>query len=382
MTEDRADFDPTVHPYILTTLGIRYPLGITQNFLKAIKTGEPYPIKVLFLIGCDMRASHSPEWKEAFQKVDFIVKSHVWPDDDVDYADLVLPEATYLERDDGFEVVRALDPEDKDAEFTFLAVTPKVVEPQFEERPWTDYIKELSQRIGFGESYDFSLDEYWNFLLAPTGIDIGYLRKHGVYCPTPLGRKKVEFGKKERWATDTGRLNLYGCEMVDRWYKGNQNPLFDPLPIYHPTSVEPKAENEFYLINGKCSYFWCNFYRNNPMLLERYLEGDLGNTLLWINARRAALLGIRDRDWVWIESEATRIKEKVRVKVTEGIHPAAVWHVYGYGHKSSLMDKASRARDGINVNDFVPERSVPWTAGQAHCEAVVKICKDRGEGNG
>ncbi|GAG78245.1 unnamed protein product, partial [marine sediment metagenome] len=164
-------------------------------------------------------------------------------------------------------------------------------------------------------------------------------------------------------------------EMADIWHERNQDPLFDPLPIYYPITVEPKAENEFYFVNGKCPYFSCNWFRDNAMLLERYLEGKLGNTLLWINARRAAALGIKDRDWVWVESEATGLKDKVRVKVTEGIHPSAVWHVYGYGHKSKLMDKLSRAREGINVNDFVPEHYVPWTAGQAHCEAVVKVYK-------
>ena len=111
------------------------------------------------------------------------------------------------------------------------------------------------------------------------------------------------------------------------------------------------------------------------MLLERYLEGELGNTLLWINAKRAAKLGIKDRDWVWIESEATGVKDKVRVKVTEGIHPSAVWHVYGFGHESKLMHRRSRAREGINVQDFVPDHSVPWTAGQAHCEALVRVRK-------
>src|SRR4030042_2939684 len=111
------------------------------------------------------------------------------------------------------------------------------------------------------------------------------------------------------------------------------------------------------------------------MLLEKYLEGELGNTLLWINAKKAAALGIKDRDWVGIESEATGLKDKVRVKVTEGIHPSAVWHIYGSGRESKLMDRLSRAREGINVQDFVPEHCVPFTAGAAHCEAVVKVHK-------
>jgi thiosulfate reductase/polysulfide reductase chain A len=249
------------------------------------------------------------------------------------------------------------------------------VEPLFEERSWIDYVKEVAQKIGFGEAYDFMLDEYWDFLLAPMGIDTEYLRTSGVYYPPSEGPRGVEFGRKRRWKTDTGRLNVYGVDMVQLWHKKNHDPHYDPLPIYHPIKIEPKGENEFYLINGKCSYFKCNFYRDNALLLERYLEGELGNNLLWINSKKASELGIGDREWVWVESEVTGAKDKVRVKVTEGIHPSAVWHMCSAGHKSMLMDKKSRGREGINVNDFIPVHYVPWTAGAAHCEALVKIFK-------
>jgi thiosulfate reductase/polysulfide reductase chain A len=172
MNEDRVDFDPSVHPFINSNLA-NYPSGVVQNVLKAIRTDKPYPIKALFIIGSDVLASQPSEWREAFNKLEFIVKSHVWPDDDVNYADIVLPEAAYMERDDGFAQVTVYDPDDKHREFSFLSVNQQVVKPQFEERAWTEYVKELAQRIGFGEAYDFSLDDYWNFLLEPTGIDCG-----------------------------------------------------------------------------------------------------------------------------------------------------------------------------------------------------------------
>jgi anaerobic selenocysteine-containing dehydrogenase len=101
----------------------------------------------------------------------------------------------------------------------------------------------------------------------------------------------------------------------------------------------------------------------------------MGNTQLWINSLRAAKLDIKDGDWVWVKSEVTGIKEKIRAKVTEGIHPSAVYAYYSYGRKSKLMEKSMRSRNGINVNDFVPEHYVPYTGGQAHCEAIVKVSK-------
>jgi thiosulfate reductase/polysulfide reductase chain A len=372
MTTDRVDFDPTMNRFIFTP-DKNYPLGITQNFLKAIMTGNPYPIKALFIIGSDVLASHNPIWREAFKKVDFIVKSHIWPDDDCDYADIILPEAAYLERNEGFAQVTVYDPDDKNRVFTFLTGIQRVVDPLFDVKCWHDYVKELAESIGFGKYYDFTLEEYWNYQLEPLGIDMDYLREYGVYYPTPLITRKIEFGKKKRWPTETGRINLYSPEMARLWHETGRDPLYDPLPIYFPITVEPKTENEFYLIQGKCPYFQCNFYRNNALLLERYLEGKLGNTRLWINANRAASLGIEDGDWVWVESEATGLKGKLRAKVTEGIHPSAVYAYFSYGRRSKLMDKLSRSREGVNVQDFIPEHYVPWTASQAHCEAVVKV---------
>jgi thiosulfate reductase/polysulfide reductase chain A len=374
MTEDRVDFDTTIHPFIFTPLK-NYPIGIVQNFLKAVRTGRPYPIKALFIIGSDVLSSHNPLWREAFKEVDFIVKSHVWPDDDCDYADLILPEAAYLERDDGFATVTVYDPDDMDLAFTFLTVIQKVVEPLFDVRCWHDYIKELAERIGFGGYYDFTLEEYWNHQLEPTGIDMEYLRQHGVYYPSPIRTRRIEFGKKKRWPTETGRINLYSPELARLRHERGGDPIYDPLPTYFPITVEPRKGDEFYFIQGKSPYFKCNFYRDNLLLLERYLEGEMGNTRLWINSGRAANLGIEDGDWVWVESEAMGTKGKIRAKVTEGIHPNAVYAYYSYGRRSKLMDKHIRSREGINVQDFVPEHYVPYTGGQAHCEAVVKVYK-------
>jgi len=375
MKPERIDWDTKVHPGIFTKLAA-YPIGVVQNVLKAINTGKPYPIKALFIIASDVLASHSAEWRSAFEKVDFIVKSHVWPDDDTDYADIVLPEAAFLERDDGFAQVNTYVPEQKNQEFSFLSVMQKVVEPNFEERPWPDYIKELANRIGFGQYYDFTLDEYWDYQLAPNGIDYSFLREHGVFYATPLVTRNIEFGNKNHWDTDSGRLNIYSTAALSKW-KQEGNPQYDPLPLYHSIQERPQAKNEFYLLSGKCSYFWCNFYRDNPLLLEKYLEGQLGNTHLWLNAQRAADLGIKDNDWVRIESKATGRQDRVRVKVTEGIHPDAVWHIYGGGHRARLMDPASHGKQGLNVQDFIPEHYVTWTAGQAHCEAVISLSKDK-----
>jgi len=378
MGKDRVDYDPNIHVSMQTSIN-DYPLGITQHVLRAIQSEKPYPIRALFIIGCDVLASRSHRWREAFEKLDFIVKSHVWPDDDVDYADIILPEAAYLERDEGFAKVCIHDPAHKDSEFCLLSVIQQVVKPRFEERAWPDYVKDLAQRLGFEENYDFDLDEYWNFLLEPTGIDMEYLRERGVYYPVPPITRKPKFGSKTKWSSDTGRLAIYSPELAELWHANNKDSFYDPIPSYHQAQLPIRANNEFVLLSGKCSYFKCNFYRSNAVLLEKYLEGELGNTRLWMNGTRAASLGISDGDWVAVHSDATGQTSKVRVKVTEGIHPSAVWHTYGVGRTSKLMGRSSRGKEGMNVQDFVVERTVRLTAGAAHCEAIVKVFKVKGE---
>jgi len=98
-------------------------------------------------------------------------------------------------------------------------------------------------------------------------------------------------------------------------------------------------------------------------------------TGLWINAGRAAALGIKNGDWTWVESTITGAKTKVRAKVTELIHPDAVSHYTGFGRKSLLVDPSSRVHEGINPSEFIPHNYEPWTGGAAKFETPVRVSK-------
>jgi len=62
----------------------------------------------------------------------------------------------------------------------------------------------------------------------------------------------------------------------------------------------------------------------------------------------------------------------IQAKVTEGVHPSAVCAFVGFGHKAEKMAVA-RGKEGINVNEFIPDH-VELVSGDAGCqEGLVKI---------
>ncbi|HEY7513116.1 MAG TPA: molybdopterin-dependent oxidoreductase, partial [Vicinamibacteria bacterium] len=87
--------------------GSRFPLaseeqGVTNGLVDATLSGEPYPIKAWIVYGQNVLEA-IPQRQRTFQaidKLDLMVVVDVLPVEQVDYADLVLPEATYLERYD------------------------------------------------------------------------------------------------------------------------------------------------------------------------------------------------------------------------------------------------------------------------------------------
>jgi len=56
--------------------------------------------------------------------------------------------------------------------------------------------------------------------------------------------------------------------------------------------------------------------------------------VLWINSKRAKELGIEDGDMVEVKSEQG--KGIIKAKVTDFIHPEAVFMLHGFGHESPL----------------------------------------------
>ena len=67
------------------------------------------------------------------------------------------------------------------------------------------------------------------------------------------------------------------------------------------------------------------------------------------------------------------MKAKVKVKLTEALHPEAAWVYFASGRKSNQM--ASKTKEGIAMNWFIPSSVTPYSAGLGKNYSIIKIDK-------
>lgn len=363
--------EPALAPSIeLETDSLRYPYAnaIPKFTRRAILEGQPYPIKVMMVYGNSLLNSHThtQEYRKAIQKEDlFLVVIDIWPNDHVDYADIVLPDACSLERLEVFT-------EQWENNMKVIVPLLPVVGPLYDTRDISDIYIGLAEKLGLKEYFNFTKEEWFDAQIKPLGIDRKYLQEHGAYYelsePT-----YYRFPYKIRPKTPTERLEIYSTlPPILELFTRTRDPHADPLPDHIPLQVgEPKVENEFYLLSAKCAITETALSQDNAYLMEEHIDG-LGLTKLWINAHKASKLGIRDGDMVRIWAESTGADGMVEAKVSQGIHPSCAFAFVGFGHRAKRMTVA-RGKKGINVNEFTPDH-MELLSGAAGCqEALVKI---------
>ncbi len=307
--------------------GDKYPFaseeqGVTNGLIDATLTGEPYPIKGWIVYGQNVLESIPRRQRtlEAIDKLDLMVVVDVLPVEQTLYADLVLPEATYLERYDMPHVVAT-------AKEPFIAVRFPAVKPMYESRPGWWIAKELARRLGL-EAYLPWRDpeEHLEMLLKPLGVNIGALRARGaVKFP---GRPYLEDRRPEDgplFPTPSGKIELYSS-LAEEYG-------FDPLPRYTPIDDPPPGH--FRLIYGRAPMHSFARSENNPILNALMDENEV-----WLNDEAARALSLADGQMVVLENTDGVRTGPVRLRATPGIRPDCAYMVHGFGHRSPKLHLA------------------------------------------
>src|SRR3990170_5910309 len=111
---------------------------------------------------------------EAFGKMDFIAVVDIIMNDSSWYADVVLPEASYLERYDPLHVVGGK-----------IFLRQPVIEPQGEARSALWIYKQLGERLGLGDYFQYEDEEdYIRQQLKPLGVSLEEVKEKG-YAEMP-----------------------------------------------------------------------------------------------------------------------------------------------------------------------------------------------------
>ena len=319
----------------------------------AILTGEPYPIKAVLLHGTNplITRANSSEIHRALSGVDFLVVTDFFLTPTAELADIVLPAATWLEFDDiGDYLFR----------HGYVAAREKVVQIG---ECWSDHkiFSELGKRLGQEEHWSPDPEGDLDYILEPSGLSWEQFKKMGFL------QGEMEYRKHEKrgFSTPTRKVELYST-VFEEWD-------YDPLPQYREIPESPVSQPEmtgqypYILITGaRIPVFFHTEYRMIPWLREIHPD-----PIVEMHPEIAGEQGIKDGDWVFIESPRGKIKQ--RAKLTSGIKPGVVAAQHGWWFPE--MKDPGHGWDVSNINILTDNDPAGYDPTMGATNLRVLMCK-------
>ncbi len=400
-----------------------YPLsvhGLMHNVITNAWRGDPYPIDTLLLFMSNMawnstmntvevRKMLTDRNEDGEYKIPFIVVADAFESETVAFADLVLPDTTYLERHD---VMSILDRPISEFDGPVDSVRVPVMPPKGECRPFQDVVIELATRLKLpafvtkeGErKYRDYPDFIVNFETEP-GSGIGFLagwrgasgEKFMVGEPNPsqwemYARNNNHFHYELprsyqymrnwnkgylTWAqshrmvryTDPINIHIYS-EVLQKFrlaaegkWKGRQPPahmaervrtFFDPLPFYYAPlewhAVDPIAY-PLSAITQRPMAMYHSWDSQNAWLRQIHTHN-----VLFVHPSVGAANNFGDGAWIWVESPWGKVRCQARF--SESVEPGTVWTWNAIGKAKGawgLDGDANESKRGFLLNHLITE---------------------------
>ncbi len=297
--------------------------GVAQMLPYAILNKDPYPVKAAIFYRFDplMSIADTNMTKRALSELDLIVTIDINYSDIAWYSDVILPESTYLERTDCVQQANGPKPQ--------MFLRQQVVTPRYDTREGAMILKQIGERIGIGNYFPYeSMEDLVNWQLEGTGFTIDDFKEKGFVA---YGKKAIFWDRNDgiKFKTPSGKIEFKSSLLEDAG--------FESFPAYEP--VEGPPENKFRLVVGRNAVHTHVSTQNNPYLNYLCSENEL-----WINEAKAEELGIKDGAIVEVASKVG--KGRLKAKVTDLIHPEAVFMLHGFGHVAK--DAARSYNKGVN----------------------------------
>jgi anaerobic selenocysteine-containing dehydrogenase len=359
---------------------------------------DPYPIDTLLLFMANMAwnsAMNTGETREMLSRkgkngeyaIPFVVVVDAFHSETVGFADLVLPDTTYLER---YDTISLLDRPISEPDAAADAIRHPVIEPDRDVRPWQEVLVEIASRLKFpafthadgARKFKDYKDFVINYEKVPgIGLLAGWRGKDGDKSlrgePNPKQWEKyienqsfftyrwpenmryyryankdyLEFAEKhalfgtppiqvilQMYSEPLQKFRLAGqglydgpqptslvdCERLAKY--------FDPLPFWYAPLEGAQAHVDGAGAGGHtiAEEYPLHAITQRPMMLYQswdaqnaWLRQILSENSLYMNRGTASALGLADGDWVWVESHHGRIR--CRLKTMEGVEANTVW---------------------------------------------------------
>ncbi|MEY3002780.1 MAG: hypothetical protein RLZZ428_1155, partial [Pseudomonadota bacterium] len=297
-----------------------------------IENREPYPVRGMFVYKHNPMQSvpNIAKTKKMFEKMELVVTIDTMPSDTVMMSDVVLPECTYLEREDPVQSFAGVEPA--------IVLRNKVIDPLYDTKPVFEilkgftkhiskplfdislkYDKDLQEQLNNSDinsvyeennfdltlAYETSQEEINKELIVSEYGEAAYqtLKENGVFYPhmkeyfKPLSTNEYEYYPEDKkyYTTPGGesRLNTEDTcvdekeiaslkknlgtksSKVECYLPVMQEHGVDPMPTWHDALYTQTPENRFKFITGRHAVQSQNATSNNIMLLDVMKENYL-----------------------------------------------------------------------------------------------------------
>ena len=333
-----------------------------------------------------------------FEKMELVVAIDTMPSDSVMYADVVLPECTYLERTDPVKTFGGVEPS--------IAQRNKVIDPMYDTKPVMDIMRGLTKKISkplfdITKKYDTDVQDelkeakeeevYTEFDIAKPfehsqehvnemmvkGIygeeAVKSLKEKGVFYPDmDKYYKKISvnehqyYPEKKKYYTVNGGKAKTNSKKVECYLPNLAKKCVDPMPMWHDEYSFKVPAGKFRLLTGRHAQFTQSGTSNNMMLRDLISEN-----YLWVNRRVAKEKGINFGDMVEVYSKVG--KTRLKAYPTEKIAPNQLFFVHGFGEESEELTWAYK--NGGNDNAVIEDITEPVYGAASMHETNVEIRK-------
>ena len=392
--------------------------GMMHNVITNATRGDPYRIDTLLMFMANMAwnsTMNTMAIREMLNRKDeqgefmipFVVVCDAFQSETVAFADLVLPDTTYLERHD---VMGMLDRPISEFDGPVDSVRVPVVKPLGECKPFQEVLIELAGRLKFpafttaegGRKFSGYPDFVVNFQPQPgIGFLMGWRGKNGdehlrgepnpkqweayeqnncvfqYHMPQTMhymrnwNREYLDFAKEKGWRqkNDPVQLAIYSDTLqafrlaAQGKTEGRQPPdhlreridtYFDPLPFWYAPLEDAATDLGSYPLNAITQRPMAMYHSWDSQ--NAWLRQIHSHNYLNVNPRTALAAGIADGGWAWVESQWGKVRCMVRH--SEAVETGTVWTWNAIGKADGawqLAPGSDEARKGFLLNHLISE---------------------------
>jgi len=385
-------------------VGIAIPTDKTGSWIlfrnMVLEGKAPYPVRAMFV------RKHNPmsgvpntaKTEQFFRKMDLNVAIDILPSDTTMFCDVVLPEASYLERTSPVTSFGFLEPA--------IALREASIKPLYETKTPEVIYKELAQKLSkplwkntlkydedvqddtkgmtpkeveeYYKENGFDLADAWEKSVEEQNEE-KVVKKFGKRAWEILNEKGIYYPNIEKFHHEINPNDYEYYPEYGKYYTTKKDKIkvvanfknlakkgVDPMPTWHDDMAFNVPEGKFRLVTGRHAQFTQSATTNNIMLRDL-----IKTNYIWINSNVAKKQGIKFDDTLEVTSGAGKIH--IKAFPTPRIAENQVFLLHGFGGSSKEMEIAYG--HGGNDAALIEDKIEPVYGAAAMNETNVEIRK-------